>query len=292
MGNPIVISVASGKGGTGKTTVSVNLALSIGEDLMFLDCDVEEPNGHFFLKPRINQQTAASIPVPQADLSRCLYCGKCADICVYNALAVIPKDEDSMGHWMLFPHLCHGCGACSHLCPESAITEIPKEIGVVEIGKSGNIGFVHGKLNVGEVMSPPLIREVKKYSGKKPVTIIDAPPGTSCPVIAAIQESDYCLLVTEPTPFGLHDLTLSVDVLKKMDIPFGVIINRSDLGDGKTEAYCSKENIPILMKIPFSREIAQWYSKGISMVEGDRDYREKFLSVFEKITGQIERRTS
>jgi len=228
----MIISVASGKGGTGKTTVAVNIALSINSSVQFLDCDVEEPNAHIFIKPAIKDRIPSYIPVPEIDKTKCNFCGKCAEVCVYNAIAVLKKDV------LLFKELCHGCGACSFLCPQGAIREVDREIGFVELGEKYNLQFVQGKLNIGEAMSPPLIRAVKKHINPGVVSFIDAPPGTSCPVIESIKGSDFCILVTEPTPFGLYDLTLAVEVLRKLEIPFGVVINRSDLGNEKTDEYC------------------------------------------------------
>ncbi|MBM3212752.1 (4Fe-4S)-binding protein, partial [Candidatus Poribacteria bacterium] len=257
----MIISVASGKGGTGKTTVAVNLALSIDNCVQFLDCDVEEPNAHLFLKPEINEKIKASVPIPEIDESKCTFCGKCQKICAYNAIAIISKTKDRNGGALIFPHLCHSCGGCALLCPEKAINEVNKEIGIIETGtipagKCHNIQFAHGRLNIGEIMSPPLIRQVKGYINPTHTTIIDAPPGTSCPVIAAVDGSDFCLLVTEPTPFGLNDLVLAVEVLKKLNIFYAVIINRSDIGDEGVETYCRDNSIPIIMRIPFDRDIA------------------------------------
>ena len=273
----MIVSIASGKGGTGKTTIATSLALSINSGVQFLDCDVEEPNAHIFLKPEIKQNKAISIPVPKIDESKCNFCGRCAQVCAYNALAVL-KDKV-----LTFPTLCHGCGGCMLLCPQKAITEVDKEIGVVEIGNAGHLQFIHGKLNVGEVMSPPLIRAVKEYINPTRTVIIDAPPGTSCPVIEAVKGSDFCILVTEPTPFGLYDLTLAVEVLRKLKIPFGVVVNRSSLGDDKVDSYCEKEHIQILMRIPFKKEIAVAYSKGIPLADEYPDFKERFNGLFEDI---------
>ncbi|MFA5144650.1 MAG: ATP-binding protein [Candidatus Omnitrophota bacterium] len=280
----MIISIASGKGGTGKTTVAVNLALSL-KNIQFLDCDVEEPNAHLFLKPRIKEKAKAYISVPEVDEGKCTYCGRCREVCAYHAIAVLPGSEGKKGSVLIFPHLCHGCGACSILCPQGAIKEINKEIGIIEIGEKGDMRFVHGRLNIGEAMSPPLIRQVKKYIDPTKTVIIDAPPGTSCPVITAVKGSDFCVLVTEPTPFGLNDLILTVEVLRKLHIPFGVVINRADIGDGKVEDYCSKENIPVLMRIPFSKKIAVSYSEGIPIVEKDVFYQDKFINLYIHICG-------
>jgi MinD superfamily P-loop ATPase len=183
----------------------------------------------------------------------------------------------------VFAQLCHGCGACSALCPEKAIKEVNREIGVVEIGNCGKVEFVHGKLNIGEAMSPPLIRQVKEHINIKKTVIIDAPPGTSCPVVTSVQGSNFCLLVTEPTPFGLNDLVLAVEVLRKIKIPFGVVINRSDLGNNKTEAYCKQEGISVLMRIPFKKEIARAYSQGEPIVKAFPEYKKDFRSLFNTI---------
>ena len=277
----MIISIASGKGGTGKTTIATSLALSVNNGVQFLDCDVEEPNAHIFLKPTIKKTRPVSIPVPRIDESKCNFCGKCAEICAYNALAVL-KDKV-----LTFPHLCHGCGGCSLLCPQKAITEVDKEIGVVEIGNSSHVQFIHGRLNIGEVMSPPLIRAVKKYINLTRTVIVDAPPGTSCPVVESIKGSDFCILVTEPTPFGLYDLTLAVEVLRRLNIPFGVLVNRSDIGDDKVDDYCKNEKIPILMRIPFKKEIAVAYSKGLALVSEFPEHKKEFIRVYKEITERI-----
>ncbi len=282
----MIISVASGKGGTGKTTVAVNLALSLS-NVQFLDCDVEEPNAHIFLKPYIKEQKKGYIPVPEIDESRCNYCGKCAQVCVYNAIAVLPSQNGKKGTTLVFAHLCHGCGACSALCPENAIREVNREIGVVELGNCGQIEFIHGKLNIGEAMSPPLIRQVKEHIDSKKTVIIDAPPGTSCPVVTSVKGSDFCVLVTEPTPFGLNDLILAVEVLRKLKIPFGVVINCADLGNNKTEEYCKQENISVLMKIPFKKEIAMAYSKGEPMVKVFPEYKKEFSILYKLIAERV-----
>ena len=282
----MIISVASGKGGTGKTTVSTSLALSLKGKVQLIDCDVEEPNAHIFIKPQITDTCPVHAVVPEVDEERCNYCGRCAEVCAYNAIAVIPQGKDVDGKTLVFSELCHGCGSCMYFCPQSAIKEKNREIGLIEKGSRGELEFIHGKLNVGEAMSPPVIREVKRYIDKDKTVIIDAPPGTTCPVITSIYGSDYCILVTEPTPFGLNDLVLAVEVLKKMEVPFGVVINRSDLGDRKTEEYCQAEGIPVLMKIPFKKKIASSYSKGRAIVEDFPEYEKRFIDMFNKIKEQ------
>jgi len=289
----MIISVASGKGGTGKTTIAVNLALALTKDkeknVQFLDCDVEEPNAHLFLKPVITSTELVEIPVPKIDDKKCNYCGKCAEVCVFNAIAVTKNKV------LVFPGLCHGCGACTLFCPEKAISEEGNEVGVLEEGKAGSINFTHGRLNIGEPMAPPIIRKIKKkikkdgIKGKNNdttnyhITLIDAPPGTSCPVIESIKDSDYTILVTEPTPFGLHDLILAVEVLQKLKILHGVVLNKCDIGDHKVEEYCKKNNIPLLLSIPLDREIAVAYSKGIPIVKINLSYEQKFTQLFQKI---------
>jgi len=286
----MIISVASGKGGTGKTTIATSLALSLA-NAQLLDCDVEEPNAHIFLKPQIKEKKPSYIPIPEIDEDKCDYCGKCAEICVYNAIAVIaPGDNNKKGSVLVFPSLCHGCGACSELCPQNAIKEVNREIGVVEMGVCGETEFVHGKLNISEAMSPPVIRQVKKYIDPKKTVIIDAPPGTSCPVVTSVKDSDFSILVTEPTPFGLNDLILAVEVIRKLKIPFGVVINRSDLGNNKTEEYCKQENIPVLMKIPFKKEIAMAYSKGEPMVKAFPEYKKEFVYLYKQILKEFSKK--
>ena len=271
----MIISVASGKGGTGKTTVATNLALSLSH-VTLLDCDVEEPDTHIFIKPTIIDQEKVYIPVPEIDTSRCTYCGKCREVCAYHAIAIIAQQV------LVFNELCHGCGACSYFCPTNAITEVKKEIGVIERGKKNTLTFVHGRLNIGEPMAPPLIRAVKQRCDAKELVIIDAPPGTSCPAITAVKDSDFCILVTEPTPFGLHDLTLAVEVVRKLAIPCGIVINRYGLGNDEVEHYCIKENIPILMTIPFQKDIAIAYSNGESIIDVLPEYEERFITLYEK----------
>jgi len=275
----VIISVASGKGGTGKTLVATSLALSLRgrDDVQLLDCDVEEPNDHVFLKPTISLSEVVSIPVPKVDEEKCTYCGKCAEVCAYNAIAVFKEKV------LIFPELCHGCGACSYLCPESAISEEGKEIGVVELGHSDGVEFAHGRLSIGEAMAVPIIRRVKEHASNKGTVIIDVSPGTSCPVVEAVKDSDFCLLVTEPTPFGLNDLVLAVETVRKLNIPCGVVLNRTGVGDGKVEEYCRKENIPILLTIPLDTEIASIYSRGIPLVEGIPEWRQSFLKLLGRI---------
>lgn len=282
----MIISVASGKGGTGKTLVATSLAFSLKdkEQVQLLDCDAEEPNAHVLLKPVITGSESVYILVPKVEEDKCTYCGKCAQVCVYHAIVVLGE------HVMTFPQLCHGCGACSYLCPENAITEEGREVGVVEWGHSDGIEFVSGKLNIGEAMAPPVIRKVKEKAANNGVVIIDVPPGTSCPVVESIKGSDFCILVTEPTPFGLNDLTLAVETVRELDIPFGVILNRVGSGYKNVEKYCLEENIPIMLTIPLDTEIARLYSKGVTLVEGMPQWKSSFIKVFDGIREILDER--
>ncbi|MBN1691213.1 MAG: ATP-binding protein [Dehalococcoidia bacterium] len=276
----MIISVASGKGGTGKTLVATSLALSLGNTcrVQLLDCDVEEPNDHLFIRPVITDRETVCIPVPKVDYNRCTFCGDCARICAYKAIAVVPKSV------LVFDQLCHGCGACSYLCPEKAITEEGHEIGVVESGRANGIAFVQGRLTVGEAMATPVIRRVKTRIDHAATAILDVSPGTSCPVVEAVRDSDYCLLVTEPTPFGLHDLELAVLTVKQLGIPCGVIVNRAVPGEDMVQSYCSRENIPVLLEIPLDRDIARLYSNGQTLAEGMPQWQDRFKDVYTSIT--------
>jgi MinD superfamily P-loop ATPase len=278
------IAIASGKGGTGKTTLSTNLALFVSKQVseaIYLDCDVEEPNGHLFLNPVIDKKTASSIAVPVIDETLCTACGECVRFCEYKALVRLGKSV------MLFPELCHGCGGCMHLCPNHAITEQAREIGFVESGRCGVIGFVHGRLTIGEAMSPPLIRDVLREMRTDKVNIIDAPPGTSCPVIASIRDADFVVLVTEPTPFGLNDLGLALDMVKALGLPHGVVINRAERGNTDAEDFCSKRQTIILTHIPDDRRIAESYSKGEMILDTVADVRICFEELWQKIRKQV-----
>ncbi|HMK61961.1 MAG TPA: ATP-binding protein [Dissulfurispiraceae bacterium] len=278
----MIISVASGKGGTGKTTVSTNLAISLGGDCTLMDCDVEEPNAHLFLHPRIDRSETITTFVPNVDESRCTLCRKCADICRFRAITVVGKKV------LVFPKLCHSCGGCQAVCIDRAITEGSRELGVVEWGNGAGVPIIQGRIRIGDPMTPPLIRKVRSSVNKDKTVIIDAPPGTSCPVIAAMRGADFVLLVTEPTPFGLHDLQLAVGAVRILGIPCGLVINRADMGDDRVMEYARTEQLPVLMEIPFDRKIAEAYSRGMTIVEEMPDWADRFRDMFRQITMAVE----
>lgn len=280
------IAVASGKGGTGKSTVSINLAWILSEqyeNVCLLDCDVEEPNCHIFLNPKLEEEKIVYMPVPKIDSELCTACGKCSDLCEFNALACIK------GKVLVFPELCHGCGGCMLVCPAEAIQETGREVGVIESGRVARLNFIHGRLRIGEAMSPPLIKQVKASCTDSQVQVLDCPPGTSCPVISAISNTDYVILVTEPTPFGLYDLKLAADMVKELGLPFGIVINKSGDNDHLIEEYASKENIKILAKIPDDRRIAEAYSRGEVIIETLPEYREVFSPLIVLVTKEVKR---
>lgn len=279
----MIISVASGKGGTGKTTIATSLALSIGAGVRLLDCDVEEPNAHLFIHPEFQNEKSITVPVPTVDEEKCTRCGKCSEICQFKAVVVIGETV------LTFPELCHGCGGCLEVCPEKAVMETTREVGVLEKGFRDGLEFGHGRLRVGEAMSPPLIREVRAMAHQDKPTIVDAPPGTSCPMIASIKGTDFVLLVTEPTPFGLHDLKLAKEAVDILNIPTGLVINRADMGDQRVQKYAEEMNLPILMEIPFDRSIAEAYSRGRTIVEAKPEWKQKFAQLFQQIESIIYR---
>lgn len=312
----MIIAVASGKGGTGKTTVGTSLALALATaslsdgleptvqaaDLCFLDCDVEEPNAALFLNPVLDRREEVGILVPQVDSDQCTFCGRCAAVCVWHAIAVVGRRV------LIFPELCHGCGSCTLNCPEAAIHEVLHVMGSMESGRAGPISFGHGTLNVGQAMAVPIIRQLKERhmdasmafvpsgfsqdgQGKKGVnrvTILDASPGTSCPVVETMRGADFVLLVTEPTPFGLHDLRLTVQVARdELGLPVGVVVNRDGVGNDGVDAYCAEEGIPILMRIPLDRRIAEAISGGKALIEALPEYRHRFQELYGQIAGLV-----
>lgn len=276
----MTIAVASGKGGTGKTTIAANLAVCAAGSIKLMDCDVEEPNCHIFIKPDITARKEIGVPVPLADPEKCTSCGECGRICQYHAIVSLKTKP------LVFPELCHGCGGCALVCPTGAISEVERIIGVVEDGSRNGLRFTQGIMNVGEAMAPPLIRAVRENGSEERHVIIDAPPGTSCPVVTAINSCDYVVLVTEPTPFGLNDLRLAVEMVRAMNIPFGVVINRSDIGEGKVKNFCRDEHIEILLEFPFDRRVAEAYSRGELAVESICELKPVFENLYHRITAK------
>ncbi|MFP4502901.1 MAG: ATP-binding protein [Candidatus Hydrogenedentota bacterium] len=273
----MIIGIASGKGGTGKTTVATNLAVAMGKPVQLLDCDVEAPNAHLFLGGAVVGQENASIPTPHINVARCDGCGRCSEVCVFNAIAAVA------GKALVFESLCHGCGSCTMACPQNAITEYDRPIGIVETRTAGDVTLVSGRLDVGVPMAPPLIRAVTCCIAPDTPAILDAPPGTSCPVIATLRSADVVVLVTEPTPFGLHDLTLAVDMVRELGRPFGVIINRDGIGDDRVHRFCAEAQIPLLGELPDDRRVAEAYARGELMVTALPEFRARFLDILERI---------
>lgn len=293
---PIKIAVASGKGGTGKTTIAASLALSlaVGETgqpaprtPLYLDCDVEGPNAHLFLAPTFERRRDVAIQIPRVDATKCTACGKCAEVCQYHAIVVLGKRT------LVFSQLCHGCGSCTLVCPKGAITEEPHAIGVLEAGPAAReIQFARGVLDVGEPMATPAIRQLKQWAipadaAPGSVIILDAPPGTSCPMVEAVRGADYLLLVTEPTPFGLHDLRLAAEVARELGIPAGVVINRDGVGDAAVDAFCADAGLPILLRIPFERAVAEGIAQGRTLIEIRPEYRARFQAMFTAVVKQM-----
>lgn len=282
MSGKVQVAIASGKGGTGKTTIAVTLAaeyIAAGKLVALLDCDVEEPNANLFLKTDIRITETIYTPVPRVDEDNCTGCGKCEEACNFNAIVLIKERP------LVLPDMCHSCGGCVRACPEKVIYEVQKEIGTIEEGYGDGIVYAGGRLKIGQPIAPPLIRALKNYCFSADIRIIDAPPGTSCPAVESLRESDCVILVTEPTPFGLNDLKLAVGVVRRLEIPFGIVINRSDIGDNCVVDYCLAEEIPVLASIPHSRRIAESYSRG-DVIQGFRDI---YPEVFENLKMFIEK---
>jgi MinD superfamily P-loop ATPase len=282
----MIVSVASGKGGTGKTLISTNLVLiasllkKVGVTT-YLDCDVEEPNGHLFLKPKIDATMHVGVPVPVIDEDLCTHCGLCGDICQYSAIVCV---KDTV---LTFSALCHACGGCARVCPQQAISEEMRTLGVIEKGWKNNIQFIHGILNIGEAMSPPLIKAVRSSCSGNTLHIVDAPPGTSCPVITAIKGSDFVLLVTEPTPFGLNDLSLALDMVDELGLPHAVLVNRAEAGNDIARKFCRDRGVEIIAEIPDDRRIAEAYSRGEMIVESLPEYKGIFIDLLKKIEERL-----
>ncbi len=288
----MIITIASGKGGTGKTTVACSLALTM-RDLMpvVLDCDVEAPNAHIALQPRLPHREVVSMPIPEVKPELCNACGRCAEVCPFHAVVLLGAKV------LVFPELCHGCGSCVRNCPEGAIVEVEKPIGVVEGGEAAaGFPFAHGILNIGEPMAVPIIRKLKDWepAASAELVIRDAPPGTACPVVETLRGADFALLVTEPTPFGLHDLRLAADVVRAIGIPAGVVVNRDGIGDEGVTDYCRESGLPILMRIPLAREIGAAIARGESLVEALPEYVPRFRELYasiQNLTGAMPQET-
>ncbi|GAB6181580.1 ATP-binding protein [Desulfotomaculum defluvii] len=280
------ISVASGKGGTGKTMVATNLALSLlakDKSVQLLDCDVEEPNLHVFLKCNPIESHEVSLPIPKVDYDKCSYCGKCSEVCQFNAIALLKRTL------VIFPDVCHSCGGCWYLCPNGALEPKPKKIGTVTISQAGSLQLVSGKLKLGTHISPPVVKAVRdREDDQGKIVIIDGPPGSSCPVMAAVEKTDYCVLVTEPTPFGLNDLALAAEMLKVLGVPCGVVINRDVPHNDIIDQYCMEKGLQILLRIPYELEIAKAYAKGIPLVEMSPQYKDKFYLLYQQLYQEVQ----
>ncbi len=275
------IAVASGKGGTGKTTVSINLAAMFGEPVQLADCDVEEPNVNLFLRCEQLVTEQVSMLVPEVDPGRCTGCGACGELCQFRGIVSLGSRA------LVFPELCHGCGGCAQVCPNAAITERPHQIGTVSVGQAGSIRLVEGRLDVGVSLVPPVIRAVREQLRDDMPAILDAPPGTSCPVVATLRECDYLLLVTDPTPFGLHDLKLAVALARELSLPCGVVVNRAGEDLVGLYQYCQTENLPVLLSLPDDRQIAEVSSRGNVIAHALPEYGLMFAELAAKLKQEL-----
>ncbi|MBP7461125.1 MAG: ATP-binding protein [Candidatus Delongbacteria bacterium] len=280
------IAIASGKGGTGKTSIAVALTMACTQPVTLLDCDVEEPNAHFFTGFPQTESESITVPIPEPIADRCTGCMTCSSVCQFNAIIVLNRTV------VVFPELCHSCGGCTLACPHQALQEIPHVIGTITTAVSGHRQLLQGTLTIGRAMSPPLIHALKKRIDPQRLSILDCPPGTSCPMIAAVKDTDYVILVTEPTPFGLYDLDLAVQTVRQLRIPFGIVINRSNTGDTMIESYTQKESIEILMKIPEERRIAEAYSTGHTILSVLPERTGEFIQMLETIQTGLKGRRS
>lgn len=273
------IAVASGKGGTGKTTVAVGLALTAAGPVHLLDCDVEEPNAHLFLPTRLHGSRPVTVPVPKVDTLRCDGCGECSRACAFNAMACIE------GPPLVFAELCHGCGACRLVCPRDAITETTRQVGVVEWGVAGDgLSFVQGRLDLGEPKAPPVIEAVKEHARHDGLTLLDCPPGTACPFVTAVRGADIAVLVAEPTAFGLSDLEMALEAVDLLGIPSGVVINRAGSGDDRVAASCRRRGVPVLLEIPDDRRVAEAYARGEAPVTSVPELRPLFTRLHRSLS--------
>lgn len=271
------IAVLSGKGGTGKTLVSVNLACA-AEQAVYVDCDVEEPNGHLFLKPEITETKSVAVSVPEVEMSKCNGCRKCVDFCQYNALALL---KDNL---LIFHEICHSCGGCILFCPEKALQSKQRPIGTIETGSSENVTVLTGCLNTGEVSGVPIIKKLMELLPKQETIVVDCPPGSACIVMESIREADYCVLVAEPTLFGVHNLAMVYELVKLFNKSFGVVLNKCLPGENPAKRYCQENQLPILAEIPYEESLGSLNSKGLIAVREDAQYRELFRKMLHQIT--------
>jgi MinD superfamily P-loop ATPase len=279
----MILAIASGKGGTGKTSLACAIAKALSPDIGLADCDAEEPDCSLFLNPEIESEKNFSVPFPVVDESLCDGCGHCQQVCLYNAIKIFK------GKPVIFPNLCHSCGGCFLACPKKAIKETSRPIGKIRTGNFGKAFYIDGIMNIGEASPVSLIKAIKKIVPSGKDIIIDCPPGTSCPVVAAISGADFCILVSEPTPFGLSDLNLALETVDNLKIPRSLVINRSDIGNEEMEKWCQEKKLDILLKIPFDRKIAEDYSKGKTMIESKPEYADILRKVFLKIKSRIDK---